>query len=91
MRFLKGKPGCKTFAQMQYWADARQVITEVNHRVHHPDDQRFQEADLEELAKEVKGGTNQSIFTMGTVFADGEADAPDARKGGREKEKKAHR
>ena len=30
MRFLKGKPGCKTYARMQYWVDAGQVISEVN-------------------------------------------------------------
>ena len=69
-RFLKGKPGCKTYAQMQYWVDARQVITEVNHRIHHPEDQRFREEDLEELTNEVKGGTDQPIFTIGTVFTD---------------------
>ena len=73
-RFLEGKPGTKNYAEVQHWVDARKVITEVSYRIHHPEDQRFQEEDLEEIVYWTKGGTDQHIFTMGTVWASQEED-----------------
>ena len=50
--------------------DARYVIEEVNYRIQHPEDQTFQEEDLEELAYWTRGATDQPTFTMGTVMTD---------------------
>ena len=70
---------------MQHWVDARRVITEVNYRIHHPEDQRFREEDLEEIVYWTKGGADLHIFTMGTVRTDQEEEQARTRHATKEK------